>query len=334
MNIIVLSIYVLAILYVLLNAKAFKYVGIEFANNDYIANKSLYAVICSLTIVVSFACLCATRLTSSYDTTPYITYYNTILDTPLLAYDGTYGLGFEVLTKVSTLLFRSYYKLYFGLIAIVNILIVLKALNNKDLNPIVGLIVYLSFLGLYYNYIVLRQGLAISFIVLGYSYSHKSLIKQYFCLLMALLFHESAIVVIVCSVLFTSKDYKKQTMLVLSIFALLLYLTKITNILITPVLSFLLRLLPAQLFHKYVLYFEGLEYEFDISIYHLMMFAISCILILKGANNPFFNKMIRFNVFGLLLLGVFSGIPAIIRVSDYLTTATLIPKTINASLTL
>ncbi len=282
-----------------------------------------------LTIITLFALLCATRSMDSYDVQPYVNYLHIINSISLTEIDGRYGLGFETLTKILVLVIHDNYVLYFGIVAAINCVIVWRALKKIENVGVYGFILYLGFLGFYYNFIVIRQAFAISFVLLAYSSLMKLEKKWIIFLLIAILFHESAVLALV--IIFWGKYFRlsKYMLYILLGISLLFYLTKITDKFINPILGMIYGLLPVKQFYKYILYFDNVQYKHDISLLYLLYFVISFIIIYvlnKWEDN--ISKTIYLletcNVIGLFLLGFFSSLPAISRAADYLSTCTYV----------
>lgn len=320
-----ISIFLVAILF---NIKS-EISSYDIRNNNYkklsinIFYKRIYIIIG----ILSFVLLCATRSKESYDTITYIEYLKQIDKMPFFELEGTYGIGFEIFTKILTLFIGSKYQLYFGAIALLNCLIVYGAIKKIKTNCIDEFALYICFLGIYYNFIVLRQGIAISFIILAYVEFINSKRKWILYVFLATLFHESAIVVILLLFFIIKVNIKKIVLYVIWLISLFLYLTKISNNIIVPILSFIYKCLPFQAFYKYFLYFDNVEFSDDISFLYLIYFIISLLIIsiTKYKNvSLVYKKLECLNIIGLLFLGFFSGIPAIIRAVDYFLTCTYI----------
>ena len=322
--VVILSLFIIALYY----RQSILYSQINLKNNavyNKIAKIDNLMFLASIVLVIMFSILCGTRDIKVYDTIPYINYFNKIHNVPFNIVDREYRIGFEYLTKLIIVFVGDNYRAYFTIIAMINCFIVLYSVYDlKDIFPY-SFIIYIFFIGFYYDYIVIRQSLAISFVILAYSKYLRKKNSWIIYLLISLLFHESSLIVIAIMVL--SRLFKKKKgMYMLWAIALLLYLTKSADIIIEPVFSSIYNILPG-IFRKYILYFKDVDYNHKISLYYLLYFAISFVL-LKLTNEKNTPKTIInlevLNIIGLVLLGLFSSITAIIRMCDYLIGTTYI----------
>ena len=284
----------------------------------------------ALIIIVCFSLLCATRKTDNYDMQPYMDYLRLVNRLPLFEIDGTYGIGFEITTKIWVLIVSVDYKAYFGLIAFINCLIVWDSLKNINGIRLYGLAIYLGFLGFFYNFIVLRQAFAISFTIQAYARLITKKNTWVLSLLCAMLFHESALLAFIIFVIGRKIRLRKITLYLCLFISLALYLTKLLDVIIQPLLGTLYNILPSNLFHKYILYFDNVQYIHDISLMYLLYYAISFFIIYSLSlqrhifNNAATQFLIVCNLSGLFLLATFSSLSAIIRAADYLSTTTYV----------
>ena len=282
--------------------------------------------ICAVFAIISLSILCATRDINSYDSKNYSEYFYRFKSINFFLIEGSYRIGFEYLSKTLAWLTNYNYKLIFGIIAFFNTLVVYYVTNKNKNLKIYGFITYLSFLGIYYNCIVLRQGLAISFIILAYSNFKNSRIKFIIYTILAVLFHESAIIVLIIF-LIINKDIrinKKACYILLTIF-IFLYVSKITNLLIEPVFTAINNILPQDIFYKYIIYVKDINLIEEVSIFYLCCFVLTLWLVYKSTlKSSTYNALLVFNIIGLGFLSLFSGTSTIIRITDYLTATTYI----------
>ena len=198
----------------------------------------------------------------SYDTIVYVPWYEQIQKMSFFQHDGTYGLLFELFAKLTAKVFQADYHIFFFLIAAFNLIVVYKAMmkdwEQKNI-AVISYLLYIVFLGFYYSFIVLRQGLAITFVIMAYSILEKSKKKALVLCCIGFLFHESALIVLICILFFYDSriKFKETTLYVLLIISCFFYISRITTRFIIPIFQSVLQVLneadPAT-FHKYVLY--------------------------------------------------------------------------------
>jgi len=280
----------------------------------------------------SLVLLCALRpFEETYDTGVYIEWLNEIKTTSFLQFSGRFRPGFELLSKAVLLLCGDNYRIYFAVLVILNCIIIFKAISNVDRFSGISFVLYMGFSGLYYNYIVLRSGLALSFVILSYSYLNKSKKKALFSLITAVLFHETALIVLIAYFL---KKYflpiKKNKLYLLTGISVLLYFTKIFDKLIFDVMLWLQPHLPASWFHTYILYLDQADMKYDISIYYLICFFLTFLIIyFHSENMKECESYLAINAIGQLGFSLFSTNGIVGRLWDYMVPATfifLIPK--------
>lgn len=277
-------------------------------------------------LILVFAFLCGTRSYDSYDTYAYVDYLERMNITPFLKNDGMYRTGFEFFTKIYALLGGTNYVGYFVLIAAVNSIIVFFAVHNSQYRDLRGLFIYFGFLGFYYNYIIMRQSIALSFVILAYSYFGRSRWRPIVCSCIAMLFHESALIALAV-ILFTGrfKGFKKRTAYVITVVSLLLYITKWADTITHHVLSFIYPLMPAKQFHTYILYLDSSTAVYDISIFYLLCYGLLFFSIYKSTGrDPVYNRCLTINILGQAMFSLFSSYTIIGRLCDYLSAATFI----------
>lgn len=278
-------------------------------------------------ICLSLILLCALRpFEDTYDTQVYINWLDEIASSSFLSFSGRFRPGFELLSKVILFVCGSNYRVYFAVIVIVNCLVVFKAIKNINKYSGISFILYIGFLALYYNYIVLRSGLAISFVLLAYSYLDKSRKKALICMIVAVLFHETSLIVFAALILkrflIPIKKNKLYIILILSIF---LYITKIFDQLIYTFVAWLQLYLPASWFHTYILYLDTSDFKNDVSIYYLTCFVLTLVVIyLYRSKQDKYDSFLVINVLGQLGFSLFSSNTITGRLWDYMVPTTFV----------
>jgi hypothetical protein len=317
-----------AILYI--NENRIYYGALMQTNYSKKINKEIIEKFFIYLIIIIFAIFCAERNIKMSDAQPYIEYFDRLNISSFSAFfkiDGRYGIGYEFLNKIIKLIFGNNYKNFFAIVAVINCLLVYSATykNNK-----ISFLLYLSFFGIYYNFIVLRQGISMSFAILALVNLNKSALKSIFYIVIGSLFHETVLIVFMFFIVkFIRKGIKQRTYLIVLLISVVLYLTKLTTAIIQPLLlkfDFLIRLIPQ--FKHYV---TNMEYFNDISILYLVYYATSILLVLKRKTNIIYNRLLFINVLGAFLLGVFSTLSVFVRIVDYafLTYIFLIPMALR-----
>lgn len=126
----------------------------------------------------------------------YEKYYNWQLDwnfSQILNYDR-YELGFKLLTKVITLIINNT-QFYIFVIAVISIVPIAYIIYKYSKMPFLSLIIYVALDFYAFNFAGLRQGIAMALIFFSYKYIvENKTFKYLFCILLATLFHTSAIV--------------------------------------------------------------------------------------------------------------------------------------------
>ena len=297
-------------------------------------------------LFLAFGMLCATRLQeNTYDTLVYVNWYERISALPFWQRDGFYGPGFELLGKICGVWLKADVKVFFFLVAEVHILLAWLAFRDTVVPGNYGFILYLAFLGLYYSFIVLRQGLAVCCAVLAYRRMDTSKWKALLLAALGYLFHESALVAMAVVLVFGGGRVlrlSRRGAWAALILAAVMYLTGATERFIIPVLQRLLELfnlVDAGTFHKYILYFEPDQFQQDLSLLYLLYFAVTGGIIdlvwkYEGWQDWLrrWGMLLAVNLTGLLFLGFFSRISASVRVMEIMTPATyafLIPAALE-----
>lgn len=150
-------------------------------------------------IILSFSVFAAFRGMAVSDTVAYSEYFieinKNMTAASFFAIDGRFEIGYEFLTKIIALITNST-RIYFFIIAFINISLAYNIFCDKKY-IILPLVVYISFFGFYFGFVILRAGLSILFFCYGVLRCRKNFIKLLFSFILALAFHNSAIVAVV-----------------------------------------------------------------------------------------------------------------------------------------
>lgn len=284
-----------------------------------------------LVLIVIFSLLCATRVESSYDTEVYRQWYMNLINMPFWRIDGQYELVFEMLSKIFGLFFGTHFRLFLFALALLNNLIVYKVLRKVEGVGSIGYILYLFFAGFYYNYAVLRQGLAITFLIWAFA-SWKDKKKLFSLLILASMTHRTAILALILAIVVHFVQFGKTPLLIIWGMALVNYIYPLTDNVLEMVIPFIGRFIPASMMGRYELYFLNTTGEHTISLYYILYFLIILMLILcvydkdrtKGDSTIIVNeaignrRMLNIGVAGLLLLSIGASFTVVIRLADYM----------------
>lgn len=323
--------------------------GRTVISRKYNVPKTNVIAVAMLQIIVSIVVglLCATRNVKSYDTIVYINWYEKIQNLALFAFDGTYGFLFELFAKLVSGVLRAGYPIFFFLIAVFNLTTVYVVITKEKVyknTALISYVLYLTFIGFYYSFIVLRQGLAITMVIVAYCVLDKSRKNALLFCFLGTLFHESAWIAFLCILTLYNRKFilKRRMALFAVLLAFFLYITHFTTIFVFPVLNALLNILnkiDAFTFHKYILYFEENILSNKISLLYVLYYLITFGLVYfryKNRDNKTIEMKEEFflllNIVGLAIVGFFSAAGAIVRLTEYLVSCTyifLIPECLN-----
>lgn len=291
-----------------------------------------------LFFVISLGFLCATRSMDSYDTFVYVPWYKHIQSIPLFQRDGSYGILFEVFAKFVAKILHGDYHIFFFLVSSFNLIVVYKAIMNDETQEetaMLSYLLYLVFIGFYYSFIVLRQGMAITMVISGYCILDKSKKKALLLCIAGALFHETAWIAVLCVLIYNTRIKLNKIVAYFSlILSLLFYITHSTTSFIAPVLQTLLNALNRvnySTFHKYILYFEETALTYNISLLYVMYYLLTMLIVFFVHNKQeeiiIRNKdrfYIAINVVGLSMIGFFAAASAITRLAEYMVSCTYI----------
>lgn len=292
----------------------------------YFAKKSIntYDVLACF-LIFSFSIFCATRDITSYDTSVYETWYYKVTGIDFFNIDGEYGLLFEISTKIIALFTGIHFRYYLFVLAFCNNSFVYILTKRIPCVGAYGYIIYIFLIGFLYNFTVLRQGIAMSFVLWSFLYLDKSKFKMVLGVIIAALYHETAGVVLIVLVFCMFVKIRKKTLYIILGISFINYLFNFSTKIFVFLVDLLYVYIPVTMKGKYVLYFmNGLE-ERNFSIFYTMYFFITFFLvyqIYKKDNE--INEIreikitnLRINAVGLIVLSLGSSFPVISRVSDY-----------------
>ncbi|KWR58967.1 EpsG family protein [Bacteroides cellulosilyticus] len=265
----------------------------------------------------------------------YKNYFKTCSLNLGIEYGSSYEVGFQYLTKFIKSLTESFY-IYFLILAVVNLCLIygMYSFISKECiykNPLLLYIYYISYFGLYYNGIVLRQGLALFLIYFAILYilSTKYRVSSFFiillCFLLAITLHSTAILaILIVLVLLISNIQKQNLMIVLIIGSLIISISGIGNSFMHLLLGDnFMELLHSfgddgtRKMHKYITQYDRMNYESKISFWQIYIYVLTLILAIKPPQSYVYYKLMNILLFGVVLNSLLGGITGISRVIDY-----------------
>ncbi len=187
-----------------------------------------------LLFAVLFSVFAAIRDTDIPDTLNYIEIYK-----GSYVSQGSIEIGYLVLQKVHQFIFGKDYRSFFLMISMINFLVVYIAFTKMNLKyPLLAMGMYTALYGFYFNMIILRSGLAASFVLLAVVYMKDSKVSSILFYLIAISFHSAAIFVLpgLFVLLFKKRLSKKVfiTLVAISLIVSILGLDAALYDLITP----------------------------------------------------------------------------------------------------
>ncbi|MBK5262629.1 MAG: EpsG family protein [Peptostreptococcaceae bacterium] len=207
-------------------------------------NRSIDKIIGFL-FIIFFLLIITFRPDNFPDSKPYMMLFDSIDKYDMIWKIGKNPLGYENwfinLTKIIDYFINSY-RFYFFIIGSLNLYIYIYSLLSlislsldtelKKIRIIPLLLIFLPYFGIMYTAIALRAGLAISFGLLSLTFIIRK--KFLFAIIFSFLciaFHDSGIIMVLAILLFNFiPSFSEKVYLNASIFLLLLYITKITNL--------------------------------------------------------------------------------------------------------
>lgn len=314
-------------------------------------------IILDLILLIFFVLLVANRsIPGTEDTYTYVDDFNSI-STKVMYLPTTvdtkykFEYGYTLFSQVFKMVFGDNIKFFFGFLATVNLVIVIFSFyfilqskrvikksfsissrgsiifyeHNKNIlyAPLFSL--YASYFGLMYSGIVLRQGLAISIILMAFYFLiNRKYIWGMILLLVSFFFHNTAVFSIGI-LLFVFKDYrfKKSTYYKILILTFSLYLLRFFNVISTFVSSFLFQKFNAGFYaitsdkvNTYLGRVPESVSEYSLSILANFIFSFVAIK-LSDNTDRFQNTLLQINLFAISIISLLAGIQAITRAIDY-----------------
>lgn len=277
---------------------------------EIIMNNKKVSLLLSVFVILILCTLSMFRGSHFADTTPYILYYsdiaNHISEQGFFAVDGRYGIGFEIITRIFCFL-RLNYHFFFFAISLFNFTFIYIIVSKFTKYKCTALLIFASFYGIYFSYVILRAGIATLLVVYAICcQSHrKFLLNLIFAI--ALLFHISLIyaIAIYYIVRFIKNDFSKTSVIFDTLlFAILIVFYQFglgytimnfsANLINTINISFL----PME---KIYYYLNDFNESLKISISYKFLFYIIIFLIFKYYYQKSDKKTKIINNIGILI---------------------------------
>lgn len=284
-------------------------------------------ILFSFLFVSFFAFLSAIRFESVPDTIEYIEHYNAVASLPFNDF-GYYIFepGYVFLVKIYHRLFSNGgYSGFFFFLAVLNCFLILCGIKTyykaeKDVAKIivVSLVYYVSYYGLYFNFIVLRFGLGASFFLLSLANAKYKNIGALCFYGLALFCHTSFLIVIpfYLFALFYNKNKPKTFYYLWLLVIALIYYCRLGRF----VTSFLFHVIAqiGGIIGRYSYYLNDVSLgNSKISIKFTLNFILAFIFVKYGnLKDSRYVFLLLIYLSGLMIYACFSSILLIDRVSD------------------
>lgn len=288
---------------------------------------------CYIFFSIILSIIIATRDENTPDTINYLNFYKNIEIGNLVSLSMySFEPGFQIYTHILKIISLNNSTIYLFYISITNSLILYRVINNFDKslesNPLLFLILYYSFFGLFYNAIVIRAGIAISLMLYAISIENTSMpqnrkkILTYFLFIISISFHYSAILSIFIYILYKIiPKLPHNVYIIIWIIATMIFVCKISSHIIPMLLQTLLDIfdkLSGTNFNKYSYYITELYKLNDQLPYRLIFQFIACLLFIPvNTNQKEYYKLLNIYLLGLFLSSLFYSIEQLSRITDY-----------------
>lgn len=273
--------------------------------------------------------LCAFRDTqNTYDTPNYVRMYlswDVSSFSSFFKFSRDVEIGYEIISRIIKALFPGNIAIYFGTIAFIVLSLFAAAIwKLTDKRLAVFMLMY-SIYGFYYSYIVLRQGIAMGIILYTVACIRKNkrfYIVKFLCgLIIAVLFHRSAIICIIM-LPFLSGKIQINKLVIAIIFAIVCACIVYRN-LVLIFAKFALWVSEFPLFSsvrsRINTYFSTsqLDTESKFSAVLVTFFIVGFLGKTKDVGEESWNIFMWFECIGMLIIGFLSGLDIVLRFGHY-----------------
>ncbi|WP_294168588.1 EpsG family protein [uncultured Clostridium sp.] len=265
-------------------------------------------------ISIFFMLIVAYRSLKVPDTLAYIMEYKNIDNDIYYSY---FEKGFIFISKIINIIVGADYKKYFFCIALINIILIRRVIKNYlKFSIVTPLVLYISFYGFYFNAIILRAGLAFSFILLAWIVFDKNKIKACIFFVIAILLHSSSIFAVIGLVVFKmKKEISTRSYYIWLAIIGIFYFLKLGNLYSNILISFVDAYISNN---RFIYYIENMQYDNGISLRFILnyLIAIICVMYRKGKDEKYIN-LLNIYMIGLTITAMLSNIMLIQRVTDF-----------------
>lgn len=275
------------------------------------------------------------------DTESYIYLFSTLdisnVFDPFYYYVSSIGPGFIVLSKVIKLFAGSSSVIFLTTLAAISIIMVsifgnriahkasefsLCLMTKNELrkmeywDSILIMILYISYFGFLYNAIVLRQGIALTLIVLGtYFLLAGRFALPVILLLISIQMHQSAYFGIIIYLIILSKmNFNIRTYRFIYAVSIVIYLTGFGKYIAPELIGWIQQ---QGMFIFYDSHIDNALFSGVVSLRGLFFYLLGFIFLLKKKNNQNFYYYLNIYIVGLLFYAFFASMDWISRVTDY-----------------
>lgn len=224
-----------------------------------------------------------------------------------------YESGFVILSKIIKNVIMDP-NIYFTILSIINFLLIkiaLKIINKKE-HIILGLCIYISYYGIYFNMIVLRLGLAISFFFIAMIYLKKNKkVKSLLFYIFSYFFHKS-IIFGGLVYLIPKKELKRRYYIIIIIIIGVIYYTKLGEYFLEYFINIYIKYFPLE--NRYMLYLKNISYNnLGYSYKFLFNYILVILFVIEKKYDSFYLSIV---LIGLIIFSFFNKILLIERISD------------------
>lgn len=308
---------------------SFIFLGYTFLICGISCKSKLFREFVIFLFIFFFASIAATRFDTVPDTKEYIKHYIDVAKLPFNDF-GLYYFepGYVLLAKLNYRIFREYYRIFFLFLTILNCLLVSVSIKNFYCDEretskyvVLSLIYYISFYGLYFNFIVLRFGLAGSFFLLSLANFKKKNIKSVIFYSMSILCHMSFLIILpfyIC-VFLQKKIHSKAFYYIWLLVVGIIYYFRMGRLFTSSILAIIVHF-GEKIFGNYAYYLNNLDLgNSKIAMRFTLNYLMGFIFVRYGnIKDRYYAVILFFYFIGLSIYSLFSMIELIDRVSDIL----------------
>ena len=275
-------------------------------------------VVLTVLLVAIFSLLVAVRPLEVPDTLAYIEAYELLNVSLTDLFSHRFEVGFVSLMMFVKSVFKENYYFLFLCVAIVNCYIVF--LGGKKIgaeNLLLFIIVYLSFYGVYYNFIFLREGLAFSLTLYAWAVVGESRLKAAFFILMAILFHKVAVIaLLLLPLIVLNPSMPKWFFVAWAMLMTFFYILKVDRYYLVEVLNFFMNM--DFLRDKMAFYVARLKLEYGYSARFIVYLFFSYIFAFSHTGEKVYNRFMIVYMCGVSLYAMLSTFLWVERISGIL----------------